>query len=206
MKTTRRAWLATLALAPVAGALAGWATRRRTWAIRSPRELIRGHHFPDVELTTHEQKPVRFYSDLIQGKKVVIQFMYAHCKGVCLPVTDNLVRVQELLAPRVGRDLFFYSITLEPKVDTPEDLRRYADAHGVGPGWLFLTGRPEDCETLRRNLGFTDPDPALDADVSNHSGNLLFGNEPLMLWAACPGQADAEWIAKSIRAQVDRPT
>src|SRR6185503_8108820 len=102
-------------------------------------------------------------------------------------------------------DIFFYSITLEPAQDSPAELRRYAEDHGVGPGWLFLTGRPEDCETLRRKLGFTDPDPVVDADVTNHAGNILFGNEPLMLWAACPGQADPEWIAKSILAQIDRP-
>ena len=105
----------------------------------------------------------------------------------------------------MGRDIFFYSITLEAERDTPAELRTYAEDHGVGPGWLFLTGQPEDCETLRRELGFTDPDPVLDADVTNHAGNILFGNEPLMLWAACPGLGDPEWIVQSILAEVDRP-
>jgi len=204
MKMSRRTWLAAMAAAPFGGALAGWALRRRTWQQISPRELIRGHHFPDLELTTHEGRRARFYTDLIQDKKVVINFMYAHCKGICSPVTHNLVEVQRRLAPRVGQDIFFYSISLEAERDTPAVLRQYAEDHGVGPGWEFLTGRPEDCEALRRNLGFTDPDPLLDADVTNHAGNVLFGNEPLMLWAACPGQADPEWIATSILAQVDR--
>jgi len=204
MSTSRRAWLASLLLAPAAGAVIGWSSRGRTWRPCVPRELIRRHHLPDVVLTTHEGKSVRFYEDLIEGKKVVINFMYSRCKGICSPVTSNLVRVQRMLGDRVGRDLFFYSISLEPALDTPEDLRRYADDHGVGPGWLFLTGSPADCELLRRELGFTDPDPVLDADVTNHAGNVLFGNEPLMLWAACPGQADPEWIRESILAEVDR--
>lgn len=205
MNISRRTWLTAMAAAPLAGALAGWALRKKTWLERSPRELIRSHHFPDCELITHEGKTVRFYDDLIAGKKVVINFMYAHCKGICSPITNNLVRVQRMLAPRVGRDIFFYSITLEAERDTPAELQHYAEDHGVGPGWLFLTGRPRDCETLRRELGFTDPDPVVDADVTNHAGNILFGNEPLMLWAACPGQADPEWIVQSILAEVDRP-
>jgi protein SCO1/2 len=68
----------------------------------------------------------------------------------------------------------------------------------VGPGWWFLTGKPEDIELLRRKLGFTDPDPARDADKANHIGNLRYGNEPLQLWAACPGMSNPKWIAESI--------
>jgi len=203
MSTTRRGLLAATVAAPFTGAALAWALRDRSWRPSAPRVSIQRQHLPDCELTTHEGQRVRFYTDLVKDKKVVINFMYSHCKGICSPVTSNLVRVQQLLAPRVGRDIFFYSISLEPLVDTPAELKSYAEDHHVGPGWLFLTGRPEDCEALRRALGFVDPDPVLDADVTNHAGNVLFGNEPLMVWAACPGQADPEWIATSIRAEVD---
>jgi protein SCO1 len=37
--------------------------------------------FPDVVLRSHEGKNVRFYEDLLQGKIVLINFMYASCKG-----------------------------------------------------------------------------------------------------------------------------
>src|SRR5262245_42219581 len=115
MHLTRRTWLASAALAPLAGGLAAWFTERRGWREVSPRERFRQHHFPaELEVVTHEGRRVRFYEDLVADKKVVINFMYAHCKGICLPVTRNLVRVQELLAPRVGQDIFFYSISLEP--------------------------------------------------------------------------------------------
>jgi len=42
------------------------------------------------------------------------------------------------------------------------------------PGWLFLTGQPEDIELLRRKPGFTDPDPELDKDKSSHIGNVRY--------------------------------
>src|SRR5262245_26167921 len=205
MTMTRRTWLATLAAAPVALALTASSSGERRWKSIPARELIRRKRLPNVELVTHAGRRVRFYDDLVRDRKVVINFMYAHCEGICLPVTHNLVKVQRLFGDRVGRDLFFYSITLKPRQDTPGVLARYAAANGVGPGWSFLTGSRADCELLRRRLGFTDPDPVLDADPRNHAGNVLYGNEPLMLWAACPGQADAGWIATSIRSQVDRP-
>ena len=41
------------------------------------------------------------------------------------------------------------------------------------------------------------PDPAIDKDKTQHIGNVRYGNEPLMLWAACPGVAHAPWIAES---------
>jgi protein SCO1/2 len=170
----------------------------------SARDRIRERHFPNVVLTTHEGKKVRFYDDLIKDKIVVINFMYVKCEGVCTGITANLVRLQKLLGDRLGRDIFMYSFTLKPEQDSPEVLRRYAEAYHAKKGWTFLTGTPEDMELLRRKLGFTDPDPKLDADKSNHIGNVRYGNEPLQLWGSCPGLSKATWMAESI-SWVDWP-
>lgn len=162
------------------------------------RDRIRQRHFPNIQLITHEGKKVRFYDDLIKDKIVVINFMYAKCEGICPGITTNLVKVQRLLGPRVGKDIFMYSFSLKPEQDTPEALAEYARMHKVGPGWQYLTGDPADLELLRRKLGFTDPDPLADADKSNHIGNVRYGNEPLQLWAACPGMSNPQMIAESI--------
>jgi len=98
----------------------------------------------------------------------------------------------------VGRDIFMYSFTLDPAEDTPAVLRDYAKRHAVRPGWTFLTGAPGDLDLLRRRLGFVDPDPTRDADRSNHTGMVRYGNEPLHLWAAFAGMSKAEAIAKEI--------
>lgn len=205
---TRRGWLGTLGLAPVAvgvGQKPSVKSGGPTYENVPPRELIRRIHFPNVELVTHEGKKVRFYDDLIKDKTVVINFFYARCEGICPTVTTNLVRVQERLRNRVGRDIFIFSITLRPEEDTPAVLKKYARAHGVRPGWLLLTGRPADIEVLRRALRYTYADPAEDAEKSNHIGNLRYGNEPAVRWAACPGQASADWIATSILSEADGP-
>src|SRR5881397_1400754 len=149
---TRRKWLARVGLLPLGAALTACAEgdsrrsreRPRLWQDIPPRELIRRRHLPDVTLLTHRHEKVRFYENLVKDKKVVINFLYTRCRGICVPVTANLVRVQKLLGDRVGRDIFFYSITLKPEEDTPEGLAKFAEMHGVGPGWLFLTGKPAD--------------------------------------------------------------
>lgn len=104
-------------------------------------------------MRTHDNRSVRFYDDLIKGKVVVINFMSAECEGICPGMTANLVRVQKLLGPRVGRDIFMYSITLEPDHDSPAVLSAYARDHGAGPGWAFLTGRREDSDAVGRVRG-----------------------------------------------------
>lgn len=164
----------------------------------APRERVRQRYFPDLVLTTHEGKKVRLYDDLIKDKIVIINFMYAKCEGVCPPVTANLVKVQKLLGDRLGRDIFINSFTLKPEQDTPEVLKRYAATYKTKPGWTFVTGAPADMETIRRKLGFVDPDPVRDADKTNHIGNISYGNEPLIRWGGAPGTSKPEWIVKMV--------
>jgi protein SCO1/2 len=120
-------------------------------------------------------------------------------------ITHHLVEVQKFLKGRVGLDIFFYSITLSPEEDSPRDLKAYAKLHGVGPGWTFLTGKPDDILLLRKSLGFFYNDPKEDADRNNHSGMLVVGTEPLMRWAMCQGGADPKWIATVIQTEADAP-
>ena len=192
MKTiSRRTLLASSFLAPVTLA---WIKQVGAKTARGPR----ADYFPNVLLRTHKNSTVRFYDDLIRGKIVIINFMYAHCERLCPMQTANLLKVQRILGDRVGRDIFMYSLTLKPEEDTPQVLKRYADSFGVSPGWLFLTGKAEDIETLRRKLGFVDADPVLDRDKSQHIGVILYGNEAIDRWAACPALSNPSQIAKYV--------
>jgi protein SCO1/2 len=110
-------------------------------------------YFPNVFLVTQDGKTVRFYDDLMKNKKVLINFIFARCTAACPLDTANMARLQRLLGGRVGRDIFMYSITLDPENDTPQVLKAYAEKYGAGPGWLFLTGRREDIDAVRFKLG-----------------------------------------------------
>ena len=156
-------------------------------------------NFPNVTLVTHDNRKVRFYDDLVKSKIVLFNFFYTRCEGVCIPATANLRKVQNLLGDRVGRDIFMYSITLKPEEDSPSDLKEYRDAYGVtGPGWTFLTGPKANCEVLRQRLGFADIDPVRDADVTQHSGLVVFGNDSYDSWTACPALANPTEIVKAV--------
>ena len=182
---TRRKLLGLLSLAPaipLAGPLLAAGSAVAEAGSSSPRERIRRRYFPNVELQTQDGKTVRFYDDLIKNKIVTINFFYAKCEGICPTVTANLAKVQKIFGDRVGREIFMNSISLKPDHDTPAVLKEYAEMFKAKRGWTFLTGKPDDIELLR----------------SQHIGNVRYGNEPLMLWAACPGMGSPEFLAKSI--------
>jgi protein SCO1/2 len=208
-RVTRREWMAASGVALLAGGLPALASDGDSGARpNSARARIQRNHFPNVPVVTHEGRKVRFYDDLIKDKIAMINMMYARCDGICMPTTMNLVKVQRLLreryGERLGRDIVMYSITLKPEQDSPAVLKKYAVAHGVGPGWLFLTGKPDDIEQLRRGLGFVDLDPEIDRKKTSHTGNLRYGNEARTLWAACPGLSKPTAIAEAI-SWVDWP-
>jgi protein SCO1/2 len=170
----------------------------------SSRERIRQRYFPNLVLTTHEGNKVKFYDDLVKDKIVIFNMFYAKCEGICSPITRNLVRLQQMLGGRVGKDIFMYSFTLKPKEDDVAALAHYAHMHKVGPGWSFVTGSADDMELLRHKLGYVDPDPEVDKDKSNHIGVIKYGNEPLERWGGCPGMQSPEWIAETL-SWVDWP-
>ena len=146
--------------------------------------LIRTEHLPNVELTTHEGRTVRFYEDLVKGQVVAINFMFTTCGNTCPLITEYLAVAQKALGERMGHRITLLSISLEPEYDTPERLREYRRVRGVSPGWIFLTGRRDDIEFLRRRLGVYDLDPVIDADPSQHAGIVILGNEPQGRWRA----------------------
>jgi len=198
---SRRKMLAGLAVTPLAGGLVTRASNLiepSQGGATSSRAKLQARYFPNFEVTTHEGKKVRFYDDLVKDKIVVINFMYAQCEGICAPITRNLKRVQSLLGERVGRDIFMYSISLKPEEDNPQKLKHYMQMHRIKPGWTFLTGKPDEIDTLRRKLGFSDTKAKLDKDLTNHIGMIRYGNEARQWWAMCPGQANPPWIVESI--------
>jgi protein SCO1/2 len=155
--------------------------------------------FTNVEVNTQHGRTLHFYDDVMKGKIVLINFFFTGCDAICPLMTENLVRVQDLLAPRVGNDIFMVSISLRPEHDTPAVLAAYARTYGVGPGWLFLTGRTIDIELLRHRLGFVDSDPAQDADPEEHIGTVRIANEPMHRWAMSPALLSPAALIRTLK-------
>lgn len=157
--------------------------------------------YTNAVLRTQDNKEVRFYDDLIRGRQAVVQFMYAECKGACNLTTLRLKRVYGELKNRMGKDLFFYSISIKPEDDTPAALKHYAEMNKVNlPGWTFLTGDPHDITTIRFRL-FGMSHPGFDLDDAMHAGMLRILNDNRNSWGMAQAFASDKHILKRIQWQ-----
>jgi len=167
---------------------------------RTMSRQARAGIFPNVPLVTQNGEKVRFYDDLIRDKIVLLHFFLVECTdGLCPTAVANLRKVQDLLGEHMGKDIFFLSITLQPKKDTPAVLKEYSDNFDIKPGWSFLTGKPADVEKLRRALGFVDSDPQRDKDLTNHVGMARYGNDKLERWGGVSLRSSPENIASTFQ-------
>src|SRR3954453_15267800 len=157
-------------------------------------------YFTDVELTNQNGEKMKFYSDLIQGKVVIINSFFATCRGSCLPLNQNLAKVQQALGDRLGKDVYILSISVDPTVDTPPNLKQYATKLNARPGWFFLTGPKENVEFGLKKIGqFVD-------DKQDHLNIFIIGNERTGLWKKAFGLAKSEELMKVVESVVnDQP-
>jgi cytochrome oxidase Cu insertion factor (SCO1/SenC/PrrC family) len=140
------------------------------------------NYFPNAVLTDQFGRKHRFYDDLIKGKVVAVNTFFTSCSASCGLETARMREVQKMLGERVGKDVFFYSITIDPLTDTPEEMAKYAKRFDAGPGWLFLTGSVKDTELLRRKLGLYDDKDAANPNKNDHMLHSVIGNQATGRW------------------------
>jgi protein SCO1/2 len=151
------------------------------------------NYFPNVVLTTQDGKQVKFYDDLLRNKMFAINLIYTHCTDVCPLETAKLGQVYKLLQDRMGKDLYFYSITIDPKRDTPTVLKAYSEKFHTGPGWYFLTGKKADIDAIRQKLGIAlrpNSDP-----LTGHTTSMMIGNEATGQWILDSSMDDPHYLA-----------
>ncbi|MBA3242622.1 MAG: SCO family protein [Acidobacteria bacterium] len=198
--------LGTSAQGPHGGAHETPATEKDSRCVR-PDAGPYADYFPNVVVHTHDGRKALFYQDLLRGRSVLINCMSIK-NEMLYPVTANLVKVQRLLGERLGRDFFMYSLGVDPENDTPRALRAFAEKHGVGAGWLFLSATPEDVQAVRGTLFNHEgahrqhgSAPAKDCSM----GLIRYGNEAVGLWGSVPAKAEPEWIVRRLAWVETRP-
>jgi protein SCO1 len=157
-------------------------------------------YFTDVVLVNQNGEKLRFYSDLLQGKVVIINSFFATCAGSCLPMTRNLEKLQQSLGARMGEDVHILSISVDPTVDTPASLKAYAKKLNAGPGWHFLTGDKQSIDFALQKIGhFVD-------NKESHLNIFIIGNERTGLWKKAFGLAKPEELMKVVESVLnDQP-
>jgi mono/diheme cytochrome c family protein len=131
---------------------------------------------------------------VIKGKRVVVSFIYTSCPDICPLTTARLTQVEDQLRDQMGHDLFFISMTVDPEHDTPEKLKEFSKAFGTGPGWLFLTGKPEDIRFINTRLGDKS------RSLSDHRNEVVLGNDVTGQWARNTVFGDLDRLVIDIRA------
>ena len=149
-------------------------------------------YFSDVELIDQNGNKLRFYSDVLKGKTVVINALFTACTNVCPPISRNLERIQEALGERLGKDVSLVSITVDPVNDTPAKLKEYAKKFHAGSGWLFLTGKKENVDWALYKLG------QYVQEKNEHKTVVIIGNEATGLWKKAFGLASADDLVRLV--------
>jgi len=123
-------------------------------------EAKRREYFTDLELVTHEGKKVRFYTDMLKDKVVLISTYYLNCGAACPIQNVVLSRLQTLLGSRFGKEIFIVSVSVDPENDKWEQVREYAKVWDAKKGWTFLTGKKVNMDWVNYKLGLyvTRPD------------------------------------------------
>jgi protein SCO1/2 len=154
-------------------------------------------YFTDVELINQDGKKVRFYSDVLKGKIVVVNAFFTSCTSVCPPMNRNMEKIQEVLGDRVGKDVFLVSITVDPEVDTPMRMKEYAQKFHAGAGWIFLTGKKENLDWALYKLG------QYVEKKDDHKTVFIIGNEPTGLWKKAFGMANVAELVQVVESVVN---
>ena len=145
-------------------------------------------YFGDIPLVNQDGKEMRFYSDLIKDKIVVIDVMFTSCTGVCPIMSSTFAKIQDRLGDRIGKDVHLISISVDPVNDTPAKLKEYAARFNAKPGWYFVTGPKENVDAVLKKLGqYVENREA-------HQNLFLIGNDKTGLWKKAFGLAKPEEI------------
>ncbi|HSS22483.1 MAG TPA: SCO family protein [Pyrinomonadaceae bacterium] len=137
-------------------------------------------NIPDVQIYDQTGRRLNFYSDLIKGKTVAINFIFTTCTGVCPPLTATFRRVQQDLAKQ-GLPAQLISISVDPVTDTPARLQEFAAKFKAAPGWTFVTGDKSAIDSILQALGTAV------ANKTDHTSMILIGNDVTGEWTRAYG-------------------
>ncbi len=147
---------------------------------------------PDPVLYDQDGNEVHFYSDLVAGRVVAMNFIFTTCTTICPPMGANFGKLQEIMGDRVGKDFEMISVSVDPAVDTPQRLNAWAKKFGRQPGWTLVTGSKPEVDKLLKALKVFTP------DKTDHSPILLLGDDAHNHWTRTYGLAPPAKLAEMI--------
>jgi len=178
--------------APPAGARAAAGRTAADAVEQTGPDATSSMHIPDATVYDQNGRRLHFFTDLVKGKTVAINFIFTTCTTICPPLMANFRKVQQDLGDRVGREVALISISVDPTTDVPERLGSFAAKFNVRNGWTLVTGQQPEITALLQSLG------AAVADKNDHTPLILVGNEASGSWTRVNGLAPSATILKAI--------
>lgn len=164
------AWKTTLILIPfITAGLLLWLRHLEVRAL-AQRTVSSYGTVPSFQLVNQNAQP--FGSAQLIGKIWIADFIFTTCPGPCPMIS---MRMSELQKPLEKTDVHLVSFTVDPKKDTPEVLRGYAEKlHAQSGRWDFLTGTPSAIYHVSRD-GFklAVSDASQETGVPVHSTRMV---------------------------------
>jgi protein SCO1/2 len=170
------------------------AHRHKAPAAQPGAEAAAQPRVPDVACLDQNGKKLRFHTDLVKGKVVVITFIFTSCTYMCTIIGEGVARLQAALGERVGRDVHLISVSIDPATDTPEKLKAWAARLKAKDGWTLVTGEKAEMDRLLKVLRGGA------SGNRTHSPLLLIGNEAKNVWT----EAYASENPAKLIQQIDR--
>ena len=154
----------------------------------APVAARKGMMIPDVEVLDQHGNALHFYSDLIKGKTVAINFIFTNCTTICPPLAATFARLQKEMGDKIGKDVHLISISVDPLTDTPERLKAWGAKFKAGAGWTFVTGEKQEMDKLLNALG------AAVSKREDHTPATIIGNDAKGVWTRTYGLAKINQI------------
>jgi len=102
-----------------------------------------------IDFEFFNQDSIKIKSSDMKGKIWIADFFFTSCPTICPKMTEQMKNLNEMTKD-VKDHLQFISFSINPKYDTPSQLRKYIQHHSIkAKNWQFLTGNEE----LTHNLG-----------------------------------------------------
>lgn len=117
-----------------------------------------------------------FGREVVSDRIVVIDFIYTSCTTLCPMQSAIMADLQDRVGDRLGHDITFISVSIDPVIDQPARLKAEAERFGAKPGWRFLTGRPKDIEVILTGMQAWVETP------EDHPGFFLVGSARESNW------------------------
>ncbi len=89
----------------------------------------------------------------VKNKVFVAEYFFTTCQTICPIMNNQMQRIQEVFLTET--DFSILSFTVNPEVDTIEQIKRYSQQHNAKPGkWHFLTGKKDLLYAVARKSFF----------------------------------------------------